>query len=170
MAAKLRWTAVLVGLFAAGSIGCLPAAKPPVVDKHDDHKHVHPGPHKGHIFEIGDEEYHGEWTHDEDSGKVTVYLLGKDEKTDVAVAADQKPTITIKTIAKDKSETVQSYDLAPVNASEGDMPKTSQFEIVDKVLMGSLETMGKTVQAHLKVTIDGKEFNASMEEHEHHHH
>lgn len=170
MAAKMRWTAVVMGFFAAAAIGCpapKPVAKP---DAHGhDHDHAHHGPHGGHVIEIGDEEYHGEWTHDDD-GKVTVYLLDKNIKKPVAIPAE-KVVVNVKTIAKDKSETLQSYDLAAVNRSEGDMPTASQFEIVDKALLGSLETMAKgAVEASLDVEIEGKKYTASMAEDPHHHH
>src|SRR5947207_1783574 len=57
---------------------------------HDDHghDHVHQGPHKGHLMEIGGEQYHAEWTHDE-SGKVTFYILDSEAKKEVPIAADE---------------------------------------------------------------------------------
>ncbi|MDP6057614.1 MAG: hypothetical protein QGH33_01925, partial [Pirellulaceae bacterium] len=46
---------------------------------HDDHDHGHAhedtGPHGGHVVEIGDEQLHAEWTHDDASGEVVIYLL-----------------------------------------------------------------------------------------------
>src|SRR5437667_11136252 len=54
--------------------------KKPSADTHDhEHDHAHHGPHHGHLMEIGQEEYHAEWTHDE-SGKIPIYNLGSDAK------------------------------------------------------------------------------------------
>ena len=47
-------------------------------DHHDhDHAHMH-GPNGGPVLELGDEEYHAEWLHDDESGKVTVVLQPRD--------------------------------------------------------------------------------------------
>src|SRR5438094_7539918 len=57
----------------------------PKAGESGEHEHQHHGPHNGHLMEIGDEEYHAEWTHDE-SGKVTFYILDADAKTEVPSA------------------------------------------------------------------------------------
>ena len=96
-----------------------------------DHSHAH-GPHDGHIVEIGEEEYHAEWTHD-GKGKVTVYVLDKEMKKDVPIAAEK---IVIETKI---GEAKNSFDLEAVSRTEGDMPMASQFEITDSQLEGSAE-------------------------------
>lgn len=164
---------VMVGVAAIWAAGCGPSA-PPTSDKgsdthghnhdHDhghDHDHAHHGPHGGHIIEIGKEEYHAEWTHDDD-GTVTVYILDSDMKKEVPIT-DEKVVIEIKA-----GETVKSYELMAINRSEGDEPKASQFEIVDKGLLGGLESL-KGLEAALKVNINGKEFVAPIKEEEHDH-
>jgi ABC-type nickel/cobalt efflux system permease component RcnA len=163
---------LVVGAIAIWSLGCNGSNPPKGSGKtsdahghdHDhDHDHAHHGPHGGHIIEIGKEEYHAEWTHDDD-GTVTVYILDADMKKEVPIA-DEKVVIEIKA-----GENVKSYDLLAVNRTEGDEPKASQFEIKDKGLVGGLEAL-KGLEAALKVNINGKEFTAPIthEEHDHKH-
>lgn len=123
---------------------------------HDhDHDHAHEGPHGGHLIELGDEEYHGEWTHDEE-GKVTIYILDGAAKKTVPIAAE---TVTIEVKIGD---TVKSFDLAAVNRTDGEMPQAFQFEIVDKSLLGALEAT-KGIEASLKVDVNGKPFVGKIE-------
>jgi hypothetical protein len=50
--------------------------------------HAHPAaPHGGEVLDLGEQEYHLEMIHDHVGGHVTVYVLGKDLKTPVPVAA-----------------------------------------------------------------------------------
>src|SRR5437867_2390784 len=91
---------------------------------HDhEHDHAHHGPHNGHLMEIGEEEYHAEWTHDE-SGKVTFYILDSGAKKEVPIAAEEI-TIDVK-IGENAPKT---YKLQAVNPTDG---KSAAFEIVDK--------------------------------------
>jgi hypothetical protein len=141
-------------------VGQGPAGK---TGAHDhDHDHAHHGPHGGHIMEIGEEEYHAEWTHDE-SGKVTFYLLDSDVKKEVPIAADE---ISIDVKIGDHAPV--TYKLAAVNPQDG---KSATFEIVDKNLLGVLETLkdNKGTVCTLHVTIDGKTFAQKIEEHDHGH-
>ena len=125
-------------------------------DGHDHaHDHAHEGPHGGHIIEIGKEEYHAEWTHDE-SGKVTVYILDSTMKKDVPTGTD---TITIEVKL---GENVKTYTL------ESESPMSAKFEIVDKTLVGSLEAR-KGLTATLKLDIDGKHYDAPISHDEHSH-
>ena len=56
-------------------------------------------------------------------------------------------------------ETVTSYDLVPVNRTMDEKPTAFQFEIEDKALLGTLETLGKAASATLKIDINGKMFD-----------
>jgi len=58
-------------------------------DGHDhghEHGHATEGPHHGHLIELGNDEYHAELTHDDATKTITIYLLGKDAVTPVAIA------------------------------------------------------------------------------------
>src|SRR5262245_39205992 len=80
--------AALMSLWFAG---CNSAAnhseKTPKGEAHD-HAHHHHGPHNGHLMELGEEEYHAEWTHDE-SGKVTFYVLDSAAEKGIPIIADE---------------------------------------------------------------------------------
>ena len=89
---KLIFATLLLLVFA----GCPHAnhSEKPVHDDHG-HEHHHHGPHNGHVMEIGGEEYHAEWTHDE-SGKVTFYILDSDAKKEVPIEADEIARLKVK--------------------------------------------------------------------------
>jgi hypothetical protein len=129
-----------------------------------DHSHAH-GPHDGHIVEIGEEEYHAEYTHD-GKGKVTVYVLDKELKKEVPIAAEK---IVIETKI---GEAANTFELEAVNRTDGDMPMASQFEITDAQLEGVLTSVdGKGVTAALKLKIGDKDYVAPImpDEHDHKH-
>src|SRR3954447_6501560 len=90
---------------------------------HEGHDHAHHGPHHGHLMELGAEEYHAEWTHNE-SGKITVYILDGEAKKEVPIEADE-----IAIDVKLGNTPPVNYKLAAVNPTEG---KSATFEIVDK--------------------------------------
>jgi hypothetical protein len=140
--------------------GCEPPPTAKKADDSHDHAHVHQGPHGGHIMEIGEEEYHAEWTYDE-NGKVTFYILDGEGKKEVPIAAEDI-TIEVK-IGKNEPAT---YQLAAMNPQDG---KASAFEIVDKNLEGVLRTLSEGVTATIKkLTIGDKTFeNLKIEEHKH---
>lgn len=161
-----RLLVVTLAVVTAVLLGCQPpAAKGPAAKDagHDHaHDHAHHGPHGGHIMEIGKEEYHAEWKHDE-SGKVTFYLLDSAVKKEVPIAAEEI-TIDVKV---GEHEPV-TYKLAAVNPQDG---KSAIFEIVDKNLLGVIETLkdNKGTVCTLNVSIDGKAFAQKIQEHDHGH-
>jgi hypothetical protein len=128
---------------------------------HEGHDHAHHGLHHGHLIELGEEEYHAEWTHDE-SGKVTVYVLDGEAKKEVPIDADE-----IAIDVKVGNNAPVTYKLAAVNPMDG---KSATFEIVDKQLLGALEVLKSPgVVATLKLTINGKPYEQRIEVHEHAH-
>lgn len=166
--------ALLASLVVVALSGCNTAS--PTADKstgkatdehaHDHaHDHPHEGPHGGNLIELGEEEYHGEWTHD-DAGKVAVYILDGAAKKTVPIAAE-KVTIDVKV-----GENLTSFDLPAINRTTGDMPTAYQFETVEPKLKGALEAAGKGIDATLKVDINGKPFVGKIEpghSHDHDH-
>lgn len=157
-------------LTAAGCISSEPPKKPAANggEEHGhDHAHVH-GPHNGHIIELGDEEYHAEWLHDEETDLVTVYILDKDMK-ETPVTADML-TITVIHYGTDGKATETPYNLLPANASEGDMPKASKFELTNKRLQTDLSAITpKAIEAKFAAKINGKDYAAEITHDEHHH-
>ena len=165
---KQLLAACLTASVAIWATGCPSPAPTPTTptkaggDEHGhDHSHEH-GLHGGHVVEIGNEEYHAEWTHADD-GTVTVYLLDAEVKNEVPIPAEE---ITIETKIGDKAST---FKLAAVNRSEGDMPKTAKFEVVDKGLLGVLEALSEKVTATLKLDINGKPYEAAIKHDDHGH-
>ena len=146
-----------------GLSGCNHSAGPgKKTEEHaHDHDHAHHGPHHGHLMEIGDEEYHAEWTHDE-SGKITFYILDSEAKKEVPIDDDEL-VIEVK-IGENPST---GYKLPAVNPQDG---KASQFETVNKELLGVLETLkSPSVVATLHVSVGDKAYDQRIEEHEHQH-
>ena len=129
---------------------------------HAGHDHAAHGPHGGHLIEIGEEEYHAEWTHAED-GTVTIYILDAAAKNEVPIAAE-----TIQIDLK-IGETPKSFTLDAVARTEGDMPKSAKFEVVDKGLVEVLKGLGGSVTATLKAEINGKSYSAPITHDDHGH-
>jgi altronate dehydratase len=154
--------AALVGLWLLGCSGAANhSEKPPKAGDAHDHDHVHHGPHNGHLMEIGEEEYHAEWTNDE-SGKVTFYILDAAAKKEVPIAAEE-----IVIDVKIGENAPKTYKLTAVNPMDG---KASAFEIVDKqfeALFDQLKSSGLVLTLH--VNINGKQFDQRVQEHDHGH-
>lgn len=127
-------------------------------DHDHDHAHMH-GPNGGPVLELGDEEYHAEWLHDEETGKVTVILLDKEVKKEIPIESAEI-AIDVKIADSEKS-----YALPAAGGS--DKP-SARFELEDKALLAALEGAGQEgTEAVLKVTIGGKEYKAKFTPHEH---
>jgi hypothetical protein len=138
------------------------AATPkPAGETDHDHEHHHHGPHNGHLMELGEEEYHAEWTHD-GSGKVTFYVLDSDAKNEVPIAADQ---ITIDVKIGDNEP--KTYELAAANPTAG---KSAAFAITDKQFASLFDQLKSTgIVLTLHANINGKQFDQVIKEHEHEH-
>lgn len=130
-----------------------------------DHDHAKAGPHGGRLIELGREEYHGEWVHDDQSGKVTVYML--DGEAEQAFPIEAKAIVVLATIDNEEQE----FKLEPVSPSTDTPPKTAQFELVNKKLGELLKSVGHGVEATLTADIEGKVFVGKFEDiHDHHDH
>ena len=131
---------------------------------HHDHDHETLGPNGGHVLELGDHQYHAEWTHDDETKEIVVYVLDKGIKQPVQAAADgAKITVAI------EKQGAKNYVLEAVEANEEEPPTATKFRIIDSNLLTSIK-MGKGVYATLSVVIDGTEFTTKIEHHAHGHH
>ncbi len=121
----------------------------------EDHGHDHPkAPHGGVLLEVGKEEAHLEVVHDEKAGKVTLYVLGKDAKTPVAIAA--APKLNLKLEAGPKQ-----FETKAVEPKDG---AASQFEATDD----ALKVHGLT--GRVALTIGEKKYNVELKhDHDHDH-
>jgi hypothetical protein len=162
---KISLTVALAALVGFSLAGCNSTAnhseKTPKGEEAHDHEHHHHGPHNGHMMELGHEEYHAEWTHDE-SGKVTFYILDSDAKKEIPIAAEE---ITIDVKIGDHDP--KTYKLQAVDPMDG---KAAAFSITDKqfeALFDQLKSSGLTLTLH--ANINGKQFDQPVKEHEHEH-
>ena len=162
MAGKYRLIQTIVCLAAFVMVGCnsdsetdnQKPAEP--ADPHAGHDHSSLGPHGGHILELGNEDYHAEWRFDNDSGKVTIYLL------DSAVKKAVTTTATSISVQVKHGDNVSDYELPAINQSEDDPPTTSEFELVDTVMLELLKGVGHGIDASLKVVIGDKEYTGAF--------
>ncbi|MBI1247680.1 hypothetical protein GC197_07495 [bacterium] len=133
-------------------------------EAHDEHGHDHDdhesGPHGGHLIELGDEEYHLEWSHDDETKALTFYVLGSDAKADVPIKAD---SITVNVTVEGASKPFE----VPAVRKEGEMT-TAKFETKDPDLFALLED--ENVKAAAILEIEGKPYEGAIEHHHDHGH
>ena len=162
--------------------GCAPAP-PPAADSHEghdhdheghdhahdekgheghDHSHAELGPNGGHLLELGEEKYHAEWVHDDQAGKLTVFVLDGSAKQLVPIAAEKL------TLEKKVGERADQFELVAVDR-QGETPQTAKFEIVDKSLIEALKMVGDGVEANLTLDVNGESFTVPFAKHEHEH-
>ncbi|MFL2869327.1 MAG: hypothetical protein ACJZ8O_01135 [Pirellulaceae bacterium] len=122
------------------------------------HNHASEGPHGGHILEIGEEQFHLEWSHT-DSGKLSFYLLDSEMKKDVTTDAS---AITISVAVSGKAS--ETHEIPGVKLEDGSY---SQFEKTDPVLATQLQNVGPAVIAIANVSVNGEEFEVIFEEQDH---
>ena len=164
---RIQTTLVLLALVSLIA-GCSSATAPPA-HQHAGHSHgPHPetGPHNGHLIELGEEAYHLEWTHDDESGEVTVYILDGEAKEVVPLASE---TISILSAVEDETEGKQTteFKLAAVEPS-GEPPMASQFSLKDPALLMSINMAGEGSEVTVPLMIEGKEYTATFEKHDDH--
>jgi len=130
------------------------------------HSHAAPGPEGGHILEIGDEEYHVEWIHDEDEpGVITFVVRDAMAKEEVPIAADK--LIVEFTTGPEGAQLSREVDIPGVGQN-ADNPKTARFELNDRIAVQNILS-GEDVTAVLKLSIDGKQYEKEIEHHAHGH-
>lgn len=126
------------------------------------HDHGHEkGPHKGELIELGEEEFHVEVVFDEGADKISLYLLGPDAKTAVAIEANE---LSLEMPGKDGPVT---HALAAAQQDSDGVGKSSRFEIKSAELFEAFHHDPKTV-GKFKVSLGGKEFTGEIK-HEHDH-
>lgn len=159
-----RSLGIVVLVFFIGCFGCAEPNDSAGEDHHDgdtgdahDHDDHSSGPHDGHILELGDEEYHAEWVHDDDTGMLRVYVL--DASMNGIVDA-QSVTITTQIEGKD----AKTYTLEKTTINEEVV-----FELTDNSLVTALQVVSEGVTAKLNVKIGDRSFEQEFEEHSHHH-
>ena len=130
----------------------------PTVDVHAGHAHPSEGPHHGDLIELGNDEFHAELVHDDQS--VTIYILNG--------AADKQVPIEATVIMINAK-----YDGQPKQFQLGASPdqndpvgKSSRFVSNDADLAGHIDEDG--AEHKLVLTIDGKSYRGELA-HDHNH-
>ncbi len=169
--------AVMLGLSGLAGCGGDKGGEYRTFDKgkdtaHDaEHGHAHShdhghgqGPHDGDLIELGEEEFHVEVVIDEEKYKMTLYLLGADAKTAVAVEAKE---IVLELPGKDAAVT-HALAAGPADADG----KATRFEITSEELIETFHKDPKTV-GKFKISIGGKDFEGEIKhdhgDHDHKH-
>lgn len=106
------------------------------------------------MIEVGDEEYHVEWAHDE-AGKITFYLLDAAMKEAVTTAKN-----TLKLDVTIEGKDPQSFEAVAV-AEEG-ATEFSQFEIKSPELMSFL-AISEGVAVKLHLNLGGKDYAVDVQ-------
>lgn len=158
-----RWSALLA-LVAVMGCGPQDPAHDPDTDTggaqtshtgHDDRAAL--GPNEGHVVVLGDEEYHLEWLHDDDAGKVTAILLDGEIKEEVTTTAE---VVTVEVTIGDAEPL--KYDLLAVNRSDEEPPRASRFELTEPALITALK-IGEGVKVVLHVQVDDQTYSVPVE-------
>jgi hypothetical protein len=123
------------------------------------HAHAEEGPHKGHLIELGKEEYHGELLHDDAAHKITIYLLDGEAKKGIAIAEKE---LTLNVVVDGKPS---QFKLPAVSQSDDLVGQSSRFELVDHNLCEALDN--PKCKGRLNVTIAGKQFSGEVAHEEH---
>lgn len=158
-----RYLAILalVALTLPAQLGCdsqpAPQASAPSEttdassDSHAGHSHGHDevGPHGGHLLHLEPSQVHAEWTHDDDSHLITVFLDDFD--------ADKIENAKFVVQVGDQTEEF------PLASSEQGWTVTSE------ALMNHIN-MGEAADVQLVVTDDEGDHTSKIEAHDHHHH
>ncbi len=135
--------------------GCTPQIKPAenktTNSSSESHEHASVGPHHGSLIELGNEEFHAEMVHDEQS--VTIYILDSAAKTTVPIDAAE---LTINVIHEG---TPEQFKL-PASPEAGDPTgKSSRFTLADADLAGHIDDVAAP---KISVTIDGTSFQGEI--------
>ena len=158
MAFKFSVGCALLALAMIVSVGCSPkpAGDPNAgtsgTSGSDEHAHDHGehGPHGGHMVHLEPDGVHAEWSHDDDTKTVTVYL--DDLKTAVS---------EVKFVVKAGDTEAQDF---PLTKNEG-----GTWSITNEVLMTHL-AMGEAAKVQLVVAEGDKQMTSEIEHSDEHHH
>ncbi|EMI22228.1 putative secreted protein [Rhodopirellula maiorica SM1] len=133
---------------------------PATVDDHAGHAHPTEGPHHGGLIELGNEEYHAELIHDDDTGSVTIYVLNAAATEQVPIESTEV-TINVKHDGKP-----EQFKLAASPDANDPQGKSSRFVSTDAELGEHLDEEG--ADPKLVLTINGKSYRGTIA-HDHDH-
>ncbi len=128
---------------------------------HHHHHGASAGPHKGVLVELGEEEYHAEFVHEDAAHRLTIYIL--DNKPEKNVPIEQKQIVLKLQDGKD----VVAFTLPAKPLDDEKDGKSSRFELVDEKMAELVDKKGVTGLFNVSV-VAGKPYigKFTAEEHE----
>ncbi len=148
--------ALAVAFSGAASLQAQPGtAAPPAEHAHPEH-----GPHNGDLIELGNEEYHLEFVHDEKAGIVAFYLLDSAAKKMLAIPAKQI-LVNVKVAGKGKQ-----WKIPPFPQQNDPKDNYTCYGTKDKELISTLDKHG--IDAMVVIDIAGKQYRGKIEHHHDH--
>jgi hypothetical protein len=163
----IKLALAIAPLLVIALTGCGGKATPPKpannAEKEHEHAHAHPteGPHKGHLIELGEEEYHAELVHDDATKTISVYILDKNVEKAVPIAATE---LMLNLVVDGKPQQVKLVAAPQAGEPEG---QSSLFTATDEAALEALEAPKTT--GRLNVKIGEKTYNGAIEHHDHAH-
>lgn len=168
----MRTLSLLAVLWMVGGltlVGCRGGDTPAGGDSggHAGHSHDEEelGPSGGHLIELGDEEYHLEWLHDDDEGVLTFIVLDSAAEKEVPIEGDLVLNLEL---TDDKGQQQQLSKTATAIGRSEESPKTAKFELADRMTTTNV-TKSEGVKATVNLEIDGKPYTGEIEHHDHGH-
>ncbi len=146
---------MLVFGLALALTGCPAKTAAPPAAAPKAEAHAEEGPHKGHLIELGEEEYHAELIHEDATKTVAIYLLGADARTAVSIP---DPEIMLNLVV---AGTPMQAKLTAERQPGDPEGQASKFAIVDEQILEALEAPKTT--GRLNVTIGGKSYSGNVE-------
>jgi hypothetical protein len=139
-----------------------PPPAPGVEEEHHGHSHASEGPHGGDLIELGNENYHAELVHDDETGAVTIYILDSAAKERVAIDAGE---IVINLRRQGQGE---QFKLAASPQNGDPAGQASRFVSSETALGDRIEA--GDADARLVLNIGGKSYSGEIaHRHEHAH-
>ena len=114
--------------------------------------HPTEGPHHGELIELGNEDYHGEMVHEEET--VFVYILDGAASAAVPIEAGE---LLLNVVYEGKPAQFKLKAEPDAGDPEG---RSSRFQVTDAELVEQLDAEGTT--AKLVVTIDGTSYRGEV--------
>lgn len=146
-------------LFQAAHVNGFGACQPK--ERSSEHQHATEGPHGGELLELGSEEFHVEFLHDEKNKTLTLYILDGEAKQAVPI---DSPQLTINLTHDGQAE---QFAVPASPESSDPQGKSSRFQSNDAELNEDLEIASGEPQ--LVVQIAGKQYRAAIHHAEHDH-
>lgn len=127
---------------------------PPSATTTESPDHPTEGPHQGSLIELGNEEYHAELVHDEQTASIAIYILGSSATQAVPIDATEL------TVNLSRDGQAEQFSLAASPEPSDPAGQSSRFTSSDPELAESLDNAD--AEAQLVVTINGKQYRGAI--------